>query len=89
MTKSDMAKIEAMELAKQAGIDKWWNTPNSSNECYEKALAKLVQLATNAALERAAAECEMMIMYPRGKEESAKHHTVWDAAKAIRSMKEA
>ena len=38
--------------------------------------------------ERCAAECERMMMYPGGRQESAAHQDVWHAAKAIRGMKE-
>lgn len=41
----------------------------------------------DAALEEAANECERMMMYPGGRQESAAHNNVWDAAKAIRALK--
>ena len=34
--------------------------------------------------EACAAECERMMMCPGGRQESAAHHDVWAAAKAIR-----
>lgn len=41
----------------------------------------------NLVLEAASEECERMMMYPGGRQESAAHDNVWKAAKAIRSMK--
>ena len=34
--------------------------------------------------EACATECERMVMYPGGRQESAAHHDVWAAARAIR-----
>lgn len=40
--------------------------------------------ATIAEREACAAECERMMMYPGGQQESAAHNNVWEAARAIR-----
>jgi len=53
----------------------------------EATAAAWEQRVRDEALERAAAECERMMMYPGGRQESAAHDNVWEAAKAIRAMK--
>jgi len=45
------------------------------------------QLCRQQALQEAANECERMMMYPGGRQLSAAHDNVWQAAKAIRNMK--
>jgi len=50
-------------------------------------LVSFAKLVENATLEMAASECEEMIMYKGGRQESAKHNDVWKAAAAIRGMK--
>lgn len=57
----------------------------------ESLLVVLKQVANEARQEGAAAEreacaaeCERMMMYPGGQQESAAHNNVWEAAKAIR-----
>lgn len=59
-------------------------------------LAALQQVANEAGQECAAAEreacaaeCERMMMYPGGRQESAAHNNVWAAAKAIRERSNA
>lgn len=82
----DKALVE--RLAKEAELD--WLTamvgPDGKDRVMMYAvtpeqLAKLVTLAA----EECAKEVERMVMYPGGRQESAAHNTVWDAATAIRS----
>jgi len=48
-------------------------------------LQSIVDAAIAVEREACAVEAERMMMYPRGREESAAHENVWAAAKAIRA----
>jgi hypothetical protein len=54
---------------------------------WRKYLPALSQVRKKALLE-AADECERMMMYPGGRQESAAHNNVWEAASAIRKLAE-
>jgi hypothetical protein len=49
-------------------------------------LVRFAALIAAAERDRCAAECERMMMYPGGRQESAAHNNVWEAAKAIRAL---
>ena len=53
-----MTRDEAMQLAEQAGIEKWWNEPNADQRSYEDAILRLVTLAAKASRESCAKLCE-------------------------------
>lgn len=68
-----MNREKAIELARQAGIEKWWDTPNSTDEGYTLALVKLAKLVEAETIERCACKLDEFSMY--------------DTADAIRAMK--
>jgi hypothetical protein len=88
-----MTKDEIISLADDAGFstldDEYGGIQviDSGNRWITDRILEFAQLIENATLEKAAIECEEMVMYPKAKQESAKHNNVWDAAKAIREMK--
>ena len=79
-----MTRDDVIRLAKEAGIEFIGEcTPHTKGlEKWER-FAALVAADTR---ERCAAECERMVMYPGGRQESAAHNDVWQAAKAIRAL---
>ena len=58
--------------------------PPAAPEGFENAINEAIL----AEREACAAECERMVMYPRGKQEAPAHDNVWAAAKAIRERGE-
>lgn len=65
----------------------------ASSADYWKARAENAELAIAEAIaaerEACAKECERMVLYPGGRQESAAHDNVWAAAKAIRKRSNA
>ena len=55
-----MTRDEAMRLAEQAGVEKWWNEANADQRSYEDAILRLVALAVTAEREACASACEDM-----------------------------
>ena len=72
-------------------FEKWWerstHPEDLAHNSITKSKAERAFLAGAAAMrERAADECEAMMMNVGGKEPSAKHQNVWLAAAAIRVL---
>ena len=53
-----MTNDEILQAAKEAGIEKWWDTPNATNEGYQRALLKMGKIIEKRTIERCAAVCE-------------------------------
>ena len=73
-----MTKDEILSMASESGFGKY---------AYEAAsmFERFAALVAEKEREACATECERMMMYPGGRQESAAHQDVWAAAKAIRA----
>ncbi len=85
MTNPDRAEV--MEIASEVGIpvdgDSYLiATPDELHAFFSRAY----ELGRESGIMEAADECERMVMYPGGRQESAAHDGVWNAAKAIRAL---
>ena len=49
-----MKHDEILQAAKEAGIEKWWDTPNATNEGYQRALLKMGKIIEKRTIERCA-----------------------------------
>ena len=49
-----MTNDEILQAAKEAGIEKWWDTPNATNEGYQRALLKMGKIIEKRTIERCA-----------------------------------
>lgn len=47
-----MTNDEILQAAKDAGIEKWWDTPNATNEGYQRALLKMGKIIEKRTIER-------------------------------------
>lgn len=54
-----MTNEEILAAAKDAGIEKWWDTPNSTNEGYQRALLKMGKIIEKRTIEKCAAVCDV------------------------------
>ena len=53
-----MTNDEILQAAKEAGIEKWWDTPNATNEGYQRALLKMGKIIEKRTIERCAVVCD-------------------------------
>lgn len=81
---------EAIEIAKRCGIA-YYLTPDDTCEMHgtDRQIEAFAEAIRAAEREACAAECERMMMYPGGRQESTAHNNVWAAAKAIRERSNA
>lgn len=49
-----MTRDEAMQLAEQAGIEKWWNQANADQRSYEDAIVRLLTITASVTALRSA-----------------------------------
>jgi hypothetical protein len=85
-------KADGAESASTVGLESfkaWWNAPRQLYKSPDAWAESIWQAATLMEREACAVECERMEMYQGGRQESAAHNTVWDAAKAIRKRSNA
>jgi hypothetical protein len=84
-----MTKDDILSMAKEAGF------PFNKFGCLccddeneidaDSMFERFAALVAEKEREDCATECERMMMYPGGRQESAAHQNVWEAAKAIRA----
>ena len=62
LLESEMKHDEILQAAKEAGIEKWWDTPNATNEGYQRALLKMGKIIEKRTIERCAVAAESAIV---------------------------
>jgi hypothetical protein len=80
-----MTKDEILSMALEFGWKSYSGPVNVVYSFNEKDIERFAALVAEKEREACATECERMMMYPGGRQESAAHQNVWEAAKAIRS----
>ena len=80
--------LSTAQLERIDDLAKWF-TDNPNHRDIKDGLTVLVRDVAFAEREACAAECERMMMFPGGRQESFAHHGVHEAAKAIRERSNA